>query len=81
VTHVVQLSGSGYPGRTALRARLGSTCQEAVRLSAASRYRDLRVSSSYPTPARWATGDRTAYCFVSRPGAGALRGSLTASGG
>jgi hypothetical protein len=77
----VTLPKGGYPSRAALKARLGGTCQAAVSLSAASRYHDVRVSVSYPTAARWRTGDRTAYCFVSRAGGGALTGSLAAKRG
>ena len=76
LTRRVDLTGAAYPGRTALGARLGSTCDNAVRRSAASRYRDLRVTSAYPTTAQWAAGDRAAFCFVLRAGGGTLTGDL-----
>jgi hypothetical protein len=77
----VTLPEGHLPSRAALKARLGGTCQAAVSLAAASRYRDVRVSTSYPTAAGWAAGDRTAYCFVARAGSGTLTGSLAAKGG
>ena len=81
LTRRVTLQGDDYPRRATLRARLGSTCDSAVRLSAASRYRDLRVTSAYPTAAGWAAGDRAAFCFVYRTGGGALVGNLAATRG
>lgn len=81
LTRTVVLPEGAYPTRSALTARLGGTCQAAVSRSSASRYRDLRVTSSYPTAARWAEGDRTAYCFVFRAGGGTLTGGVATKGG